>query len=206
MEERLAQRVQKGCRDSFDELDRRLRPRLIHLLNIRLANRADAEDVAQQTLLRVFERIEQYDACRQFRPWVFTIAMRLAIDHQRRRRDKPLRPEDGLSQIVDPSPSPDDQVAASEDRDELWTLVGRVLRPEQHTVLWLFYGEQQSVAEIAQAMRRTQIAVRVSLFRARKALLPHLKDYTESAGTDRATSISNIGCGAVPQFAEGVEP
>ena len=204
-DEGLAQRVKQGCRDSFALLDRRIRPRLIHLLSIRLANHTDAEDVAQQTMLRVFEKIQQYDDRRRFRSWVFTIAMRLAIDYQRGQRDQPIRPEDSLMQIVDPSPRPDQQAVATEERNGLWTLVGRVLRPEQHTALWLFYGEQQSAAEIAATMQRSVIAVRVSLYRARKALLPHLEDYADLADVDGVADDSTNGCPAAPQIAEGVQ-
>ncbi len=109
-------------------------------------------------------------------------------------------------QIVDPSPQPDQQAVATEERNELWTLVGRVLRPEQHTALWLFYGEQQSVAEIAATMQRSVIAVRVSLYRARKALLPHLEDYADLADVDGVADESTNGCPAAPQIAEGVQP
>ncbi len=175
-DEQLAQRVQRSCRDSFVELDRRLRSRLLHLLSLRLGNRADAEDVTQQTFLKVFEKIDHYNPKQRFCPWVFTIALRLATDHQRRRRDQPVGAERGLVDVVDQEIGPEERATARERSVEFWAVVRRVLPPNQRTALWLFYGEEQSVREIAAVTRRTSVAVRVLLYRARKALIPHLQD------------------------------
>src|SRR5437867_849537 len=48
--------------------------------------REDAEDITQETFVRMFGALERYDPTRPFTAWLFTIASRLAIDHLRRRR------------------------------------------------------------------------------------------------------------------------
>lgn len=175
-EEELARRVQGGCAVSFEELDRRFRPRLEHLLTHRLGNFGDAEEVAQLTLLRVFEKIAAYNPARRLSPWVFTIAFRLATDHLRREKKTAEHGTDQVKLLVDPGQGPDQQLAEREARHDLWSLAKRVLETEQWTALWLFYAEQHSVREVAQAMGRTSVSVRVLLYRARKALLPYLED------------------------------
>ncbi len=174
-DERLAERVQAGCGESFAELDRRLRPRLLHVLTRRLPTQEDAEDVVQQTLLRVFEKIGLYDTRQRLSPWVFTIAVRLAAQ-QMRRKCLPMGQEaERQLELIDRTAAPDEQASRREERDNLWTVADRVLKTEQWTALWLFYGEEQSIPEVAQSLGRTKTSVSVLLFRARKILLPHLK-------------------------------
>ena len=58
--------------------------------------------------------------------------------------------------------------------DELiWETADRILTDSQRTVLWLRYAEELSNGEIARVLGRSQISVRVTLFRAREALAAH---------------------------------
>jgi RNA polymerase sigma-70 factor (ECF subfamily) len=179
-DEQLAERVQDGCAESFAELDRRLRPRLLHVLLRRLPTREDAEDVVQQTLFRTFEKIHLYDSRQRLSPWVFTIGLRLAAQHGRRKQLPVNQESERPLDVTCPTPGPDEQLSRREERDHLWDVADRVLKPEQWTALWLFYGEEQSIKEVAQSLGRTKTSVSVLLFRARKTLLPHLKRFAEA--------------------------
>jgi RNA polymerase sigma-70 factor (ECF subfamily) len=179
-DEQLACRMQAGCRESFAELDRRYRPRLLHVLSHRVPQRADAEDLVQQTMLRVFEKIHLYNPHRRWSPWVFTVAMRLAADHARRRQPPAANSEDLSRELVDSVSTPVEQLVAREQRNLLWQVAERIVSPEQWTALWLFYGEGLTLAEVAQALGRTRAGTSVLLFRARKTLLPHLRAFAES--------------------------
>ncbi len=181
-EEDLAGRVQEGCADSFTELVARLQPRLLFVLRRRMRHEADAEDVAQKTLLRAYEKIHLYDPARKFSPWLFTIAIRLAADHYRQRKIPTEPTSETASTIVDPQPTPTQQAITREQSDDLWALARRLLKPDQWTALWLLYGEGQTVREIASTLDRTSVSIRVLLYRARKKLTPHLAKYSEIAG------------------------
>jgi RNA polymerase sigma-70 factor (ECF subfamily) len=176
-DEQLAERVQTGCAESFAELDRRFRPRLLHVLLRRLSTREDAEDVVQQTLFRVFEKIHLYDPRQRLSPWVFTIGLRLAAQHGRRKQLPVNQETDRPLDLTCPTLGPEQQLSRREERDSLWEVADRVLKPEQWTALWLFYGEEQSIKEVAQSLGRTKTSVSVLLFRARRTLLPHLKQF-----------------------------
>jgi RNA polymerase sigma-70 factor (ECF subfamily) len=178
-DEQLAARLQDGCAESFAELDRRLRPRLLHVLMRRLPTREDAEDVVQQTLFRVFEKIHLYDSNQRLSPWVFTIGLRLAAQHGRRKQLPVNQETERPLDLTCPAPGPEEQLSRREDRDHLWDVADRVLKPEQWTALWLFYGEEQSIKEVAQSLGRTKTSVSVLLFRARRTLLPHLKRFSK---------------------------
>ena len=184
-DETLARRVQSGCVRSYEELDRRLRPRLIYLLHKRVGNREDAEDLTQQALLRAYQRIDQYTCGRSFRAWLFTIAIRLAIDaHRRRALDTT---GDGIEHAADPTPGPAETVSRREGQRRLWALADRVLDETQRTALWLHYGEQLKAREIAKTLGVTSVHVRVLLYRARKALMVHMEE-DEVSTTARGSS------------------
>ncbi len=178
-DELLACHVQAGCRESSAELYLRFRPRLLHVLEKRLPQRVDAEDVVQQTMVRVLQRIDSYDLRRRFSPWIFTIAMRLATDFLRRRSRSNPQQLVHLA-LVDEALPPDRQASDKEQRDQLWTLADRVLTPDQWTALWLFYGESQTAGEVARTLGKSTVSIRVLLYRARKALQPHLNSYATS--------------------------
>lgn len=174
-DEQLALQVQGGCQASFAELDRRCRDRVLHLVWRRLGHRHDAEDVAQQAMWRAYDRIGQFDARRRFRSWLFAIALNLATDHQRSAVSRRKGLHEPLRDLVDSRHDAATIVADGEQRAELWNLADRVLPAEQRTALWLHYREGMSPREIAEATGRSAVGVRVMLFRARKALLPHLE-------------------------------
>jgi RNA polymerase sigma-70 factor, ECF subfamily len=77
-------RFRRGDPDAFDALLGRHQNRLFRYLLRLTGNSAAAEDLFQQTWLKVITRIHRYDEGRPFKPWLFAIARNLAIDHLRR--------------------------------------------------------------------------------------------------------------------------
>lgn len=85
----LARFVQSSDRDSFEQLMRRYQHEIYSYLRRYLGDDDMAEDAFQMTFVRVFQRAEQFDPARRFRPWLYGIATHLAIDlkrHAKRRR------------------------------------------------------------------------------------------------------------------------
>src|SRR5690349_13989928 len=103
--EELAVRARDGCRASFDELVIRYRPRLVAFVARRLADPGDAEDVAQETFLRAYDRLAQYDPSRPFATWLFTIGKNVAVNHaiargRRDARDRNSRPAEAAAEAA----------------------------------------------------------------------------------------------------------
>ena len=95
-------RLRGGDADAFDALLAQYQNRLFRYL-LRLAgDRSLAEDLFQQTWLRVMSRLDLYDQGRPFEPWLFGVARNLAIDHLRRHSPESLD---------EPSPSGEPWVA-----------------------------------------------------------------------------------------------
>ena len=77
-------RLRRGDPDAFDALLARYQNRLYRYLLRLTANPAAAEDLFQDTWLKVLTRIHRYDERRPFEPWLFSVARNLAIDHLRK--------------------------------------------------------------------------------------------------------------------------
>lgn len=85
-EARLVEEARQGRQAAFGQLVRLYERRLIRVL-LRFVRDVDlAEDLAQETFLRAYERLEQFDPSRRFGPWLFRIGVNLALDHHRARR------------------------------------------------------------------------------------------------------------------------
>ena len=154
----------------------------IHGLALRYGNnRADAEDIAQETFLRIWRAAERYEVRSGVSPsaWITRIALNLCHDHARRRRLRrwlPLGPqgdgeEDDRAVIdpADPAPGVDRQV---EDRAEIEALRHDLaqLPRRQREALLLTSVAGHSQAEAAAIMKTSVGAVEQAVFRARTAL------------------------------------
>ena len=169
--EELAVRAREGSRVSFDELVTRYRPRLVAFLARRLADPADAEDVAQETFLRAYDRLAQFDPSRPFATWLFTIGKNVAANHaiarsRRDARDRDSRPADAAAEAAI-----EDGAGAS----DLWQRARAILSPTAYRMLWLRYAQGLIVREVAAELDRSSVAVKVMLFRARRRLLKEIR-------------------------------
>lgn len=177
-DEQLAARLQAGCLEAFGPLFERLRPRLVHFLWQRTGNRADAEDVAHDAFIRAYEKIDQYNGRYRFTTWLFTIASRIAIDRKRARRANVTT--DALGPLPDTKDGPTARASRNEMKQNLWAVAAKVLNEQQHTALWLRYGEELEIDDIATILDKSAVGIRVLLMRARNKLAPHVKQLAAS--------------------------
>ena len=157
-----------GSREAFAELTRRHYQPVHGFLISLLANRSDAEDLTQDTFLRALAKIRQFKPDQPFRPWIFTIARRLAITHWRRQR--PTAPLDASTPHPAASMPPSRHDAAA-----LWSVAREKLKPDEFSALWFFYREDLSIKELAKVLRKTTTHTKVILHRARTRLRDHLE-------------------------------
>lgn len=160
-----------GRHEAFGHLVRRHESGLQRYLLALTGSREEAEELAQETLLRAWSRIARYDARWRFSTWLYTLARRLALSRRRRRALPGARVElEQLGRTHDPRGA----LSRREEREGLWRLAERVLGLEQRDALWLFYAEDLSAEEIGRIQGRRAGAVRVALHRARATLAEHL--------------------------------
>lgn len=165
--EELAARAQAGSLGAYGELVRRFQDRVYSFLLRRTLTAADAEDLAQDTFIRAWRRIGLYRPTNRFSTWLFTIAARLASSHRRAAARRAARmPRVEAAGTLDPTT----RAVRAERQGRVWATVDRMLRGDQRTIVWLRYAEGLSMKEIAAVLGKTQVGVRVSLFRAREVL------------------------------------
>jgi RNA polymerase sigma-70 factor (ECF subfamily) len=183
--EQLALRAQQGSLDAFSTLVQAFEGRLFNFLLKRTGSPADAEDVAQDTFVRAWERIHQYDPRWRFSTWLFTIGRRLAAGRYRDRPAPPAPLTDASAARAAPSA---DRLSRREERERIWSVVEELLPPEQHTALWLRYAEDMAIGDIARVLGKSEVGVRVMLFRARAILASRLADPDDDRQTRLAAA------------------
>jgi RNA polymerase sigma-70 factor (ECF subfamily) len=160
----LAAAAKAGNLAAYEQLVHRHHQRLLGFLRGRLDTTADAEDVAQQTFVKAWRNMHRFDCNCRFSPWLYTIAARLAISHHRKRKYCQL-PD------LEREPAPADRVPIEDEaRTRLWQIARDGLATAQFEALWLFYRGELSIKDTASAMGKTQVHVKVLLFRGRTAL------------------------------------
>lgn len=134
----------------------------------------DAEDIAQESLARAFQKLDTFDPQYRFSTWLYTIAIRLAVDHNRgqRRRLTLLETHRSLFDLRERSQEPSTaEYESRETVDDIWRVARTALGETHYTAMWLRFAEDLSVEEIAKVMRKTKVGVRVLLHRARVKML-----------------------------------
>ena len=148
--------LRRGDLDALSTLMARYQNRVYRYLLRLVRQPAEAEDLFQQTWLRVAERIRNYDPARSFDAWLFTVARNLAFDHLRRIQpqslDEPLddKPsgEAMISRLASSEASPFDQLLASERAGRLGSAL-ESLPVIYREMLTLRFEEEMKIEEIA---------------------------------------------------------
>ncbi len=185
-DEALAARAQGGSLAAFGALVDRYEKRLIGFLVQRAGERHMAEDLAQETFVRAWRRLETFDAERRFSTWLFTIASRLAADEYRRRKRERVGIEEAERRRRQ---SQGTNLGNDTDGvEDVWGVARRVLKPEQMEAMWLRYVMEMGIPDIAATLGRSRVGTRVLLFRARERLaeaIESTKNVANSVGRRR---------------------
>ncbi len=164
----------------LDHLIELYQHRLLRYLMFLTGKREVAEDLFQETWMRVLVRGSQYNGKARFDTWLFAIARNLAIDLSRKRKvvslDEISDPtEDGRGfEIVADGPSPLEQFEGSEDRAEIAAVLLN-LEANYREVLTLRFHEEMSLEEIASVTRAPLSTVKSRLYRGLAALKPEIE-------------------------------
>ena len=136
-----------------------------------LGDLTEAEDAAQETFLRAYARLDQYDPGRKFSTWLFSIANYHCIDRLRKRRVQFVGLDESpvVFSLEGDSAQPERDTLAAEQAEEMQALVNQ-MEPDYRTPLVLRYWHDCSYQEIADVMDISMAAVKSRLFRARKKL------------------------------------
>jgi len=179
VEERvLIEKSKAGDVAAFEELISSYQKKIFNLAYRMLGNINDADDLAQETFIRVFKSISNFKGESSFSTWIYRIATNVCLDELRKRKNKKavslddeIKVDDGeiKRQIESDSPLPD-EIA---EREELRLLVKHAisdLPEEQRLIISLRDIQGLSYDEIAQVLDCPSGTVKSRINRARQAL------------------------------------
>jgi RNA polymerase sigma-70 factor (ECF subfamily) len=176
----IAQGLKKQDPDLLDHLIELYQHRLMRYLLYLTGKREVAEDLFQETWMRVLLHGAQYNGKARFDTWLFAIARNLVIDLSRKRTMASL---DEMSDVVDgdrpfeiamSGPSPLEQFQERENCAEVGEVLLK-LEPNYREVLVLRFYEELSLEEIASVTRAPLSTVKSRLYRGLAALKPEME-------------------------------
>ncbi len=172
-DDELLRRIRDGASDDFAELVRRHQSHVFAILFRYERDHQKLEDLAQETFLKAWRSLAQFDSRAPFQHWLSRIAVHTALDHLRRERRQ--RNEIGLHELGEEvldwlrnDEQPDELEARQ--AAELLAVAMRELSPAEQVVITLQEIEGRSVKEICERTGSSSIAVRVRGVRARAKL------------------------------------
>jgi RNA polymerase sigma-70 factor (ECF subfamily) len=183
----VAEGLRRHDPEVLDELILRYQHRLLRYLLYLTGNREQAEDMFQETWMRVLQRGAQYNGAARFDTWLFTIARNLVIDMRRKRQMaslEDLAESGGIERTLD---------LASSDKspfEHLQTLEnGRLvmqvlleLDPLHREAIVLRFQEEMTLEEIALVTMTPLSTVKSRLYRGLAAMRPRLAAMEERSG------------------------
>jgi RNA polymerase sigma-70 factor, ECF subfamily len=175
----IAQGLKRQDADLLDELIVRYQHRLLRYLLYLTGNREVAEDLFQETWMRVLLRGAQYNGNARFDTWLFTIARNLLIDLRRKRTMASLdemcevAEDERPFEVASEAPNPFDHYTSQEDAKRVAEAL-LTLDPLHREVLVLRFHEDLALEEIATVTRAPLSTVKSRLYRGLAALKPRV--------------------------------
>jgi RNA polymerase sigma-70 factor (ECF subfamily) len=174
--------ARKGDREAFAELVGLYQDKLYHLALRMLYQPQEAEDVVQETFLRVFANLDRYDDKQKFSTWIYRIATNLCIDRLRRRKsnmslDAEVTDGEGTdwyAMLPSDERTPESRLVLSETQEQVRRAIDAL--PEKYkAVVVLRYLHDLSLQEIGEILDMPVTTVKTRVHRGREALRQKLE-------------------------------
>lgn len=181
--------VRQGQHDAFRILVER-HSRAVFRVAYRLTgHEQDAEDVVQETFLRAYRQLSQFEARASFSTWLYRIAFNCAHDLLRQRPKAGTRislDDDGTGRVIDvhdgsPDANPEVTLASRQLGDRLRAAMA-ALTPQERAAFELRHQEGMSIDEIGTVLELGTSAAKHSIFRAVRKLRAALRPLDETTG------------------------
>ena len=164
-------RVLNGDSNAFAPLINRYKDLIFTLVIKIVKNREDAEEVAQDSFIKAYQKLDSFEGKSKFSTWLYTIAYRNALTKVRK---KQLETTDIDSYVLDNHKDDHDfpqleAIKSGEQQKYVRKAIDR-LGETDSLLITLFYLHDNSIEEIQEITEMSQSNVKVRLFRARKKL------------------------------------
>jgi len=173
----IVRQIQSGEAAAFEELMRRYKHPVVNFVFRMLGNAQDADEIAQDVFVRVYQNVDTYRPETKFSTWLFAMARHAAIDRLRWRTRHPTESIESAPEISASSGTAED-VREREIGEQIAAAVAK-LPEDQRTAIILAEYHGMSYAEIAGVMRCSKKSVESRLYRAKQALRERLQRLLE---------------------------
>ena len=162
-------RFLEGDNDGFIEIIRDYKDGLILYLNGYVHDIHDAEDLMEDTFVKIYAKRPVFSPKYSFKTWLYTIGRNVAIDYLRKERKKYIRSMDELSEIVADKTQLEYEYLKKEEKIYLFEAMEK-LNSDYRQTLYLKYLEGLSNDDIGKIMGKTRRQVENLLYRGKQAL------------------------------------
>lgn len=173
-------RVLLGDTDAFRVLVDRYKD-MVYTLTLRMVkNREEAEEVAQDTFVKMYKSLSKFKGDSKFSTWVYRIAYNTSLDNLK--KNKKFINNVAIDEFTEHQVKTIGNALETLEHKEKEQAIKRcidLLPGDDSFLLTLFYYEEQTLEEIAKTMNLSANNVKVKLFRSRKKLAKILKNHLE---------------------------
>ncbi len=176
----LIESIKNGDTNAYAKLVDRYKD-LVYTLAIRmLKNREEAEEIAQDTFIKVFKSLDKFKGDSKFSTWIYRVAYNTCLDAIK--KNKKHQNDVAIDEYTFNKLDTIDNALENIIKEERSVLIKNCISklPEESSViLTLFYFEELSLEEISKVINIEANTVKVKLFRARKKLAVILEEYLQ---------------------------
>lgn len=173
-------KILQGETNSFAVLVDRYKDMIFTLALKMIKNREEAEEVAQDTFIKIYSSLSKFKGDSKFSTWIYKIAYNTCLDRlkKNKKEDLNISIDEFSAHLIK---TMDNALSALEDKERKQTIQNclNLLPSEENFLLTLFYFEDQSLEEIGKVMNINANNVKVKLFRSRQKLAVILKKQLE---------------------------
>ena len=162
-----------GDDDGVVEIIREYKDGLILYLNSFVGNIQIAEELTEDTFVKIVTKKPRYSGKSSFKTWLYSIGRNVAMDYLRRNRKSADIPADALTDLLRDETSLEQSYIREERKITVHKAL-RALKPEYRQILWLIYFEGFSNKEAAVVMKKTVHNIETLVYRARQSLKSEL--------------------------------
>lgn len=173
-------KVLQGQTNAFAVLVDRYKDMIFTLALKMVKNREEAEEVSQDTFIKIYNSLNKFKGDSKFSTWIYKIAYNTCLDRLKKskKEDLNISIDDFSSHLIK---TMDTALSVLEDKERKQTIQNclNLLPSEENFLLTLFYFEDQNLEEIGKIMSINTNNVKVKLFRSRQKLAVILKKQLE---------------------------
>ena len=166
-------RFLNGERDALTEIIKEYKDGLIFFLCGFCGNISCAEDMAQETFLKLYVKKPKFNGKSSFKTWLYSIGRNTAVDFIRRDSRMQTVSADESAEYADFCSNPEFTYFDSEKKQAVHMAMLR-LKPEYRQILWLVYFEEMSSGEASKILKKSANSTAVLLHRAKNLLKSEL--------------------------------